>query len=327
MKPSRSRLNPAIQNAKIKAPESVVVYNKDEEDVSIVARKKEGAVHRGEKFADVLKDRTDARRTYTYSFISKLIQYKKRTSDDGLVVLHDKDREEKYFYTTDKDNLTYDLNCQMSSLSLNQPILNSPPTPVPSFVELARASPSKRLRMDKENIEFDENTCRICKIRSKTEADVRSDSLWMGCCQEGCDYWLHFVCKGFADATQAEVNQINFYCPEHNQRAKFIMQLASSKTSKKKKGGNSTDTSINNKSAQPTGGARTRGGIRRRRGIKTRSGASSVSKPLEKNSSDKVEKTANSDGPTTSSKDDSTNRQDKVKKTSRSGRQIKPKVQ
>uniref|UniRef100_A0A7M5VF48 Uncharacterized protein n=1 Tax=Clytia hemisphaerica TaxID=252671 RepID=A0A7M5VF48_9CNID len=110
VKPRRSRLNPAIQNAKIKAPESVVVYNKDGEEVSIVARKKEGAVHRGEKFADVLKDRTDARRTYTNSFISKLIQYKKRTSDDGLVVLHDKDREEKYFYTTDKDNLTYDLN-------------------------------------------------------------------------------------------------------------------------------------------------------------------------------------------------------------------------
>ena len=65
--------------------------------------KKEDAVHRGGKFANVLKDRTDARRTYTNSFISKLTQYKKRTSDDGLVVLHDKDREQKFYYTTDKD--------------------------------------------------------------------------------------------------------------------------------------------------------------------------------------------------------------------------------
>ena len=43
VKPRRSRLNPAVQNAKIKAPESVVVYNKEGEEVSIIARKKKGA--------------------------------------------------------------------------------------------------------------------------------------------------------------------------------------------------------------------------------------------------------------------------------------------
>ena len=47
--------------------------------------------------------------------------------------------------------------------------------------------------MDKENIEFDENTCRICKIKSNTEAVVRSDSPWIGCCQERCDYWLQVL--------------------------------------------------------------------------------------------------------------------------------------
>ena len=36
---------------------------------------------------------------------------------------------------------------------------------------------------------------------------------------EGCQYWVHSVCWGYQDATEDEIQNINFYCHEHNPRA------------------------------------------------------------------------------------------------------------
>ena len=81
--------------------------------------------------------------------------------------------------------------------TLNNLILNS--TLIPSFTELARASPSKgktsrRITIDSD---IDDKHCRICKIKFESAA-VSSDSPWMGCVRisggKECNYWMHSLC-------------------------------------------------------------------------------------------------------------------------------------
>ena len=31
---------------------------------------------------------------------------------------------------------------------------------------------------------------------------------------------MHSVCKGFADASEEDIERLNFYCPGHNKKAK-----------------------------------------------------------------------------------------------------------
>ena len=281
VKPRRSRLNPIVQSTRVKAPDTVLVYDRDGNEVSIKDRKKQGVKHRGEKFAEVLKERTDARRTYTNSFISKLIQYKNRISDDALLVLHDKDREEKYFYTTDRETFL-DSNQQILAIQSSDSPLVSPP-PVPSFDALAQSSPSKRMRIDNELLFVDKDSCRICKIKHQSKADVECDSPWMGCNRKDCGYWVHSVCKGFADATEEEIDELNFYCPEHNTRAKNMLKLKGKKqkvssTQTKENApppqsqkDTETSSGMKEKEMQPVKIVKTRGGVRRT-GERTRGG-------------------------------------------------------
>ena len=34
------------------------------------------------------------------------------------------------------------------------------------------------------------------------------------------NYWAHSVSKGSADASEEEIERLNFYCPDHNKRVK-----------------------------------------------------------------------------------------------------------
>ena len=204
VKPRRSRLNPAVQKKKVSPPTEVKVYDKEGNEISIKKRKSlKAKKHRGERFAETLNSRTDARRVYTKAFITKLIHNKNRTSDgSGMVVLHDTDRDEVYQFTTNPSKFSY--NNQTSDVSLNSTssTISSPPTP--SFAELAHSSPSKTLHIDEDfNEETPGNICRICKVKFQSTLDITSDSPWMGCVYGGakaCTYWVHSVCKGFADA-------------------------------------------------------------------------------------------------------------------------------
>ena len=44
-----------------------------------------------------------------------------------------------------------------------------------------------------------------------------------------CNYWVHSVCKGFEDASEEEVQKLNFYCPEHNKPAQTMRQGVNTK--------------------------------------------------------------------------------------------------
>ena len=58
----------------------------------------------------------------------------------------------------------------------------------------------------------------------------------MGCVgggKEDCSYWVHPVCKGFADASEEEIESLNFYCPKHNERASQMKNKSMSKGTRK----------------------------------------------------------------------------------------------
>ena len=35
-----------------------------------------------------------------------------------------------------------------------------------------------------------------------------------------CNYWAHSICKDFADASEEDIERLNFHCPDHTQRTK-----------------------------------------------------------------------------------------------------------
>ena len=127
--------------------------------------------------------------------------------------------------TTDPVDLNYHNNTSEDASRLSSSILNS--TPLPSFTELAIASPSKGSKFSAALSSFDnidEKHCQICHIKFESTTDIASDSPWMGCVGQGkggkeYNYWVHSVCKGFADASEEDIERLNFYCPEHNKRA------------------------------------------------------------------------------------------------------------
>ena len=75
-------------------------------------------------------------------FGKKMSALKTKTGDESLLVLKNKDEEGRLtILTTDPVDLNYHNSTFEDASRLSISILNS--TPVPSFTELARASPSK----------------------------------------------------------------------------------------------------------------------------------------------------------------------------------------
>ena len=147
--------------------------------------------------------------------------FKTKTGDRSLLVLKNKDRNgELTIYATNPQELSYS-NMQgeeAEAHTLSNSVLNS--TLIPNFTEVARASPSKGETSKRINIDsdIDDKHCRICKIKFESAADVSSNSPWMGWVGKSggkeCNYWVHSVCKGFGDASEEEVQKLNFYCLE-----------------------------------------------------------------------------------------------------------------
>ena len=80
------------------------------------------------------------------------------------------------------------------------------------------------------------------------------------------------MCKGFADATEKEIKELNFYCPEHNTRAKNMLNFKG----RKQKVGNSSKNKENEQQEKDVKTRRarvacvkTRGGVRGT-GVKSR---------------------------------------------------------
>ena len=135
---------------------------------------------------------------------------KKCTGDDSLFATRNHKGIIKY-WSTDHTLLTFDSNEAAEPNNM----LNS--TPVPSFTDLARASPSKSQQKARVPAsDGDPDICRICEIRYESREDIETDSPWMGCVSNACTYWVHAHCKGFPDLTEEDVNNINVYCNKHN---------------------------------------------------------------------------------------------------------------
>ena len=151
-------------------------------------------------------------------FAKKMFVSKTKTGDECLLVLKNIVKEgELTISTTDPQNLNHHQRMEHNTTS-NSSLLNS--IPVPSFIELAQASLSKSKRTCFiPGASADEILCQICKFESTF--DVASDSLWIGCVRKDkswkeCTYWVHSVCKGFANASKKEIQRLNYYCPDHN---------------------------------------------------------------------------------------------------------------
>ena len=84
----------------------------------------------------------ESRRWHKEGFVKKMSVLKTKTGDESLLVLKNKDKEGRLtIFTTDPVDLNYQNTTSKDACRLSSSILNT--TPVPSFTELARASPSK----------------------------------------------------------------------------------------------------------------------------------------------------------------------------------------
>ena len=187
-----------MENSNIpSADETVKIYNSKNNEVQLKFH--HGPMKQLLFYEQNPSKRVDSRRLYKEDFAKKVTAFKTKTGGKSLLVLKNKDKNgELTIYTTSPQELSYS-NMQgeeAEAHTLNSSVLNS--TPIPSFTELATASPSKGNIGDKH--------CRMCKIKFKSAADVSSDSPWMGCVGisggKECNYWVHSVCKGFVNASE-----------------------------------------------------------------------------------------------------------------------------
>ena len=69
------------------------------------------------------------------------------------------------------------------------------------------------------------STVEICHIKFESVTDIAFDSPWMDVLDKTggkeCNYWVHSICKGFADASEEDIERLNFHCPDHNKRTKY----------------------------------------------------------------------------------------------------------
>lgn len=169
----RKRLNPKQHNLKVSAPGAVNIYNKDGDEVPLKIRNKGNS--RKYKFEENVSARQDSRRLYEKGFVRKLYQYKKRTSDETLLLMKDNDRDEVRSYTTSKN----------PNVSFPRPLLQVTPNNdsqtapcIPSFFQLAQSSPSERLETpvtEAKTVKTNQ-ICRICNVKFESKDDVATDS-------------------------------------------------------------------------------------------------------------------------------------------------------
>ena len=109
----------------------------------------------------------------------------------------------------------------MSGNSLISPFGNVSIPSIPGISSLlaATASPSNPSSSRKKRV-YDEseqkNRCRLCNIEHESREDIETDSEWIGCIKDECQYWVHLHCKGFPTATEDDFENIDYYCPSHN---------------------------------------------------------------------------------------------------------------
>ena len=63
------------------------------------------------------------------------------------------------------------------------------------------------------------NRCEVCRTIYQSKEDKKAGKMyrrqnqWLGCDQDGCDYWVHARCGGIKLSGKA--SNIEFFCPEH----------------------------------------------------------------------------------------------------------------
>ena len=165
-----SKLN--VKEQFMSPPTDTNVYNEKGEQV--ITKVRSGTKGRFEEFADDYEVRQQARRSFLNGFLNKQMDFKSRSGDETLLCLYDGDRREKTWYSTnpamlsytDRHNTSSNVTTSLILESSNpgsevdptspapvastpapspRPVLVPAPNlaPVPSFHELAAASPQE----------------------------------------------------------------------------------------------------------------------------------------------------------------------------------------
>lgn len=115
----------------------------------------------------------------------------------------------------------------MKQLNSTPSLLKENLPPLPGIdddlsILLSSLSPTKSSNPDSRQksaiTDRSEDLCRICGDSSGNKNE------WIGCeyadghlsNKDGCNYWVHVTCKGFADSNTSDFAHIQFYCPTHN---------------------------------------------------------------------------------------------------------------
>ena len=183
-------------------------------------------------------DRQAARLCETKGFAKKLRDVKLKTGDEGLIILKDADREEDFFVSTLKnyESLLPTNNAETSTSTPSTSLERNTP---PSFWKDVAAmspeakSPNPKFPQKATARKFkDSKHCRVCNIAHNSKKDEETNSPWMSCKMYGavgkmkkCGYWVHSVCWGL-QGSKREIEEIEWYCPDHNQRGKNIKAIA-----------------------------------------------------------------------------------------------------
>ena len=231
-------------------PAAVTLYKKNGQ---LYKRKVKSGEFVPEYIANCTK-RQETREAEHRGFAKKLHDYKIKTGDEGLLTLKDKDRVEDFSIST----------VQKFDTLLDSPQAQTQATPgpsssgqvPPSFWEVAALSPEKPVRIPSKPTARkirDSKHCRICNIKYESAADIESNSPWMGCNwgddetetndngngkkkkRRVCSFWVHTVCWGLQGSEEA-INDLKWYCPDHNTRGKTIKALAEQPASSRGRG-------------------------------------------------------------------------------------------
>ena len=185
--------------------------------------------------------RQESRRRLTEGLQKQAHKIKTVTNDDVVVAVRSAEKKTMLWWTTAKDFAFSNQSPVETSTAVS-----STPSNLPSFVELARASPSKSSPVNRphkmtarEMLKDREKFCRKCGTKYDSYQDKSLNSTWIGCdgrtAGKLCDYWVHACCHGFPDAGYEVFDEIDFKCPEHNTVLAMMKRMVANKEQSSKK--------------------------------------------------------------------------------------------
>ena len=180
-------------------------------------------VTKGREFQTERKLRGDSRRNYISGMHRHAWCFKSVTNDEIFCATRSKEAGTEGAWTTSKD-FTF-VRAGGNTLPSSPP---PPPSSSPSFVDLARISPSKSMAKPtgRSTRAERDKACAICNIMHLLASDKKIKSPWIGCMGlvkgRTCAYRVHTACPGFTKAQPSDTRHLDFYCDTHNKMKEAI---------------------------------------------------------------------------------------------------------